>query len=53
MQPNAYVGVDLSRSLSLRAGVGRIKALHGGELDATTVDVALAFTFGVAEHGPR
>jgi hypothetical protein len=53
MQPNAYLGVDLSPSLSLRVGAGRIKSLHQGGLSSGVVDVALAFTFGVAGHGYR
>jgi hypothetical protein len=53
MQPGAYLGVDITRSLSLRVGAGKIKALRGGALNANVVDVALAFTFGVAGHGYR
>jgi len=53
MQPNVYVGVDLSRSLSLRVGAGRIRSMHSGGLDANVADVALSFTFGVAGHGYR
>ena len=52
-QPNAYIGVDFARSVSLRAGVGRIRSLRGNGLDASVVDVALAFTFGVPGHGYR
>jgi hypothetical protein len=52
-QPNAYIGYDLSRSMSLRVGAGRIKSLKNGGLDANMVDVVLAFTFGVAGHGYR
>ena len=53
LQPNAYVGVDISRSLSLRVGAGKIKALRGATLNANAVDIALVFTFGVAGHGYR
>lgn len=53
VQPSAYVGVNLSRSLSLRVGAGKVKSLRAGGLDAKVVDVALAFTFGVAGHGYR
>ncbi|HJV61481.1 MAG TPA: hypothetical protein VJ743_11090 [Albitalea sp.] len=53
MQPSAYLGVDISPSLSVRVGAGKIKSLRGGGLDANVVDVALAFTFGVAGHGYR
>jgi hypothetical protein len=51
VKPSAYVGVDLPRSTSLRAGVGRIRSLRDGGLDATTLDVTLAFTFGIAGRG--
>jgi hypothetical protein len=53
MQPSAYLGVGLGRSLSLRVGVGKVKSLRQGGLDANVVDVGLAFTFGVAGHGYR
>ena len=46
-QPNAYVGVDIGRSLSLRVGAGRIQSLRHGGLRANVLDVGLAFTFGV------
>lgn len=51
--PNAYLGVDLGRSLSLRVAAGQVKALRGGRLKADSAEVALAFTFGVAGHGYR
>ena len=51
MQPGAYLGVDISPSLSLRVGGSKIKALRGGALNANVVDVALVFNFGVPEHG--
>ena len=53
IQPNAYLGVDISRSLSLRIGAGRIKSLRQGGIDTNVLDVGLAFTFGVAGHGYR
>ncbi|WP_280155338.1 hypothetical protein [Piscinibacter sp. XHJ-5] len=53
VQPSAYIGYDLSPSLSLRVGAGRIKSLKNDGLDANMVDVVLAFTFGVAGHGYR
>ena len=49
VQPMAYVGVDLPRSLSLRLGAGRVKAANGA-LDSTVADLTLAFTFGVASR---
>jgi hypothetical protein len=51
MQPNAYVAVDISPSLSVRVGAGKIKSLRQGALSANVIDVGLAFTFGVAGHG--
>jgi len=53
VQPNAYVGFDLGRSLSLRVGAGRIRSLKKGGLNATSIEAGLAFTFGVAGHGYR
>jgi len=50
-QPNAYVGVDIGRSLSLRVGAGRIQSLRHGGLRANVLDVGLAFTFGVPGRG--
>ncbi|HUG25790.1 hypothetical protein [Piscinibacter sp.] len=52
-QPMAYLGVDLSPAVLLRVGAGRIFALGDGALDASVVDVSLAFTFGVASREPR
>jgi hypothetical protein len=52
-QPMAYVGVDITPALSLRVGGGRIKSLKKGGLSAGVLDVALAFSFGVAGHGYR
>ncbi|MEO8122842.1 MAG: hypothetical protein ABI633_02225 [Burkholderiales bacterium] len=49
VQPMAYVGVNLSRSLSLRLGAGRIKS-GGGGLDSNVLDLTLAFSFGVASR---
>jgi hypothetical protein len=52
VQPMVYLGMDVTRDLSLRVGAGRIKALHGA-LDAGVVEASVVFTFGVAEHGYR
>ncbi|MCB2022161.1 MAG: hypothetical protein KDG44_15305 [Burkholderiaceae bacterium] len=49
VQPMAYVGVDLSRSLSLRLGAGRVMS-GGGGLDSNVLDLTLAFSFGVASR---
>lgn len=51
MQPNAYVGVDVSKSLSIRLGAGKIKSLRQGGLNAQSLDLSMAFTFGAAGHG--
>jgi hypothetical protein len=53
-QPMAYLGVDVSPSLSLRVGAGQVKALRsGGGLRANVLDLTAAFTFGVVGHGQR
>jgi hypothetical protein len=49
VQPMAYIGYDLTRSLSLRLGAGKVKAASG-PLDSTVVDLTLAFSFGVASR---
>ena len=49
VKPMAYVGVDLTRSLSLRLGAGRVKAFNGS-LDSTVADLTLTFSFGVASR---
>jgi hypothetical protein len=49
VQPMAYVGYDLTPSLSLRLGAGKVKAKSGG-LDSTVADLTLAFSFGVASR---
>lgn len=55
-QAKAYAGVALGRSLSLRAGVGRLKSLRGTStegLDSVVWDVSLVFTFGLPVHASR
>ena len=52
LQPMAYVDTDLGRSLSLRLGVGRLKALRG-PFSSTVVDLSLVFPFGVTSHVAR
>ena len=49
VQPMVYVGVDLSPSLSLRLGTGRVIS-GGGGLDSNVLDLTLAFSFGVASR---
>jgi hypothetical protein len=50
VQPMAYLGCQISPSLSLRVGAGRIRSLRG-PLDSSVVDASLAFTFGVGSRG--
>lgn len=48
VQPMAYLGVQLSRALSLRLGAGRV--VSGGALDSNVLDLTLAYAFGVASR---
>lgn len=52
VQPNAYVGFDLSPSTAVRIGVGQLRAQRG-EVRSTVVDLSLAFSFGLAGQGAR
>jgi hypothetical protein len=52
VQPSVYVGADLTRSLSLRVGVGKVKSVRES-MNSTVVDAGLVFTFGVPSHGYR
>jgi hypothetical protein len=52
VQPMVYAGIDLSRSMSLRIGAGRIKSIKGS-LNSNVIEASLAYAFGVAEHGYR
>ena len=47
VHPMAYVGVDLTRALSLRLSAGQVKA-RSGALNTTVLGLSLAFSFGVA-----
>lgn len=51
-QAMVYAGYDINRSLSLRVGAGRVKAMKGA-LNSRVVEVSLAFAFGVVGHGYR
>ena len=46
VQPMAYLGYQISPSVALRVGAGRVKALRG-PLAAPVIDLSLAFTYGV------
>lgn len=52
VQPMAYVGFDLSPSVALRVGGGRIQGLRG-PLKGDVVEISLAYTFGVTSRGVR
>jgi len=47
VQPMAYAGYQLTPSVGLRLGVGRVKALHG-PLASTVVDLSVVVTYGVS-----
>ncbi|HEX7439498.1 MAG TPA: hypothetical protein VF319_05310 [Caldimonas sp.] len=47
VQPMAYLGVQLSPSVALRLGAGRVKALHG-PLSSTVVDLSVVVSYGVS-----
>jgi hypothetical protein len=48
VQPMVYAGYELTRSASLRLGVGRVKARHGA-LNSPVIDLSLVFAFGVGQ----
>ena len=53
-QGRAYVDLALTDALSLRVAGGKIKSVRGsGGLDATVVDAALVFRFGVDRSNKR
>jgi len=53
-QGRAYVDVALTDSLSLRVAGGKIKSVRGsGGLDASVVDAAIVFRFGVDRSNRR
>lgn len=47
VEPRVFAGVQLTPSLGLRAGVGRVRAI-GGRLDSTVFDAGLVVTYGVS-----
>ncbi len=47
VQPRAYVGVQLTPSMSLRAGAGRVKAFDG-RLNSNVFDLSFNTTYGVS-----
>ena len=47
MEPRAFVGAQLTPSLGLRAGAGRVKAF-GGSLSSTAFDLSLTVAYGVS-----
>lgn len=48
-QPIVYAGYDLTKSISARLGVGKIKAVRG-ELNSTVVDFGMSFAFGAGKR---
>ena len=47
LQPRAYVGYQLTPSLALRAGAGRVRST-GGALSSNVFDLSLNVTYGVS-----
>jgi hypothetical protein len=47
VEPRAFVGVQITPALGLRAGVGRIKAI-GGQLNSNVFDLSLTLAYGVS-----
>lgn len=47
VQPRAWLGVQLTPSIALRAGASRLEAI-GGKLGATAFDVGIGVTYGVS-----
>jgi hypothetical protein len=47
LQPRAYVGFQVTPSLALRAGGGRVRSTGGG-LSSNVFDVSLNVTYGVS-----
>ena len=47
VEPRAFVGVQLTPALGLRAGAGRIKAI-GGHLNSNVFDLSLTLAYGVS-----
>ncbi|HEX2541106.1 MAG TPA: NAD(P)/FAD-dependent oxidoreductase [Caldimonas sp.] len=47
LQPRAYAGVQLTPSLALRAGAGRVRS-SGGRLSSNVFDLSLNVTYGVS-----
>ena len=47
VQPMAYLGCQLTPSLGLRLGAGRVKALHG-PLSSTVADLTLVISYGIS-----
>jgi hypothetical protein len=49
MQPLAYIGMDISKSVSARLSVGRIKSFRGA-LDSNLVELGLSYAFGTTSR---
>ena len=49
VEPRAFVGVQITPALAVRAGAGRIKAIGGGgTLNSNVFDVSLTLAYGVS-----
>ncbi|CAN5831768.1 hypothetical protein BH11PSE12_BH11PSE12_00140 [soil metagenome] len=48
-QPNAYVGVDINKSLSARLNVGRVKSIKG-TLNSNVIEVGLSYAFNTTSR---
>lgn len=49
MQPMAYLKQELGKGWSLRAGIGKVRALNDG-LSSTVYDISLGYSFGLPVH---
>ena len=49
VQPMAYLGLDLTKSVGLRLSAGRVKSLKG-DLNSNVLDLSASFSFGTTSH---
>ena len=47
VEPRVFAGVQITPTLGLRAGVGRIKAIHG-KLNSNVFDLSINLAYGVS-----
>jgi len=48
VEPRAFIGMQITPALGVRAGAGRIKAFGGGALSSNVFDVSLTLAYGVS-----